>query len=720
MKFSKTAAMRQMNTTDQLLVQLRNTVIGGNMIPSDAGKLMFSMESAQEHQVLSMESASDNLEVAFESMQNELFSNDRGSLDPRNKLTAAQKIAGAIGGFIGSNPSSLLRKKSLDPIIATEGMVVVNGGSNSDGMSERAFGLEAYDERENRNATIYSIAYNMQSARQDEFGETFFPTITHTPDQVGFGVTIDQLMVFDAVQHKIDGNVTDFQKKYLLRAVADPTILKKEATRVIPAVRPQNLAHFVSPTIVAPATIVVEGQSIITAPLVIGKEMNLIALGQTDSLLATGVMNSTDTLDTAISLKNVYVKFGNDILRFDISNLPLSNFTYTPQSNYRNMMVNFETTSVLINNKTKQADGSALVDLAPIVVGNNVVRLNMKLSGSVNIETGKLSVYGNAVSTNQIQDSTGQILDKTVAPAAAIVAKLDIGTIEGYTVSAFYTNLNRRQRGQLIDVTRFTQLYNIPLRSPIATLHPSVVDSATDSSDVQALITATRIRVSNEAVTALLEATNTLSQYVDAADSVGEGPDILGIGRFLVRPVFYQENLDMDLIVDSLRSAQRAEDMQASLVNKIRDHAYRMHRDSQYQAAANAINGGIAPTPTVIIGTDPVLARYLSLTGELRTLGGEFDVRIVTTLDVRVQGKIFITFGVFNEQRNTAPNPLNFGNMIWSPELVMTTQMSRENTISKETIVQPRYAFITHLPIMTLLTVDKVPDVLNKVKILTA
>jgi hypothetical protein len=165
------------------------------------------------------------------------------------------------------------------------------------------------------------------------------------------------------------------------------------------------------------------------------------------------------------------------------------------------------------------------------------------------------------------------------------------------------------------------------------------------------------------------------------------------------------------------RTHEEATDIQAVLVNKIRDLAYRMYRDSEYKAAADALAGGIAPVPTVVIGTDPVLARYLTVTGDLRTLGGEFDVRIVSTLDNRVQGKIFISFGVFNEQRNTLVHPLNFGNMFWAPELVLTANISRGNTISKETVVQPRYLFVTHTPIMSVIEVDNVPDVLGKVAI---
>jgi hypothetical protein len=244
------------------------------------------------------------------------------------------------------------------------------------------------------------------------------------------------------------------------------------------------------------------------------------------------------------------------------------------------------------------------------------------------------------------------------------------------------------------------------------------MDGQTDASDLQALVTATRIRTSNAAVKSLIDATNTLREYVDARDYVGIGPDTLGVGRFFVRPTYFEESIDMTLIVDSLKSHERAEDMQAALVNKIRDYAYRMYRDSEYKAAADALAGGISPVPTVIVGTDPVLARYLCVTGDLRTLGGEFNVRVVSTLDRRVAGKIFLTFGVFDESRNSAPNPLNFGNMGWSPELTVVLPISRNGQISKELSVAPRFLHIVNLPVLTLLNVDGVPNVTNRVPIL--
>lgn len=696
---------------NQMVALLQAQIGGSQAITPDVARNALSMESLRDDQVHTLDGAASDLTVALEAMSEEL--------GVQVSLTPAQVQAGTAAGILAGDFRSFLGHKNEFPSASTESMGVVQPFGVADALGERAFSLESYDERENKNAVIYSIAYNMQAARQDEFGETFFPTIVITPDNVGFGITVNLMMVYDGIERQITGKFEDFKKRNIIRAVADPSVLRKEQTRIIPVNRAQSVAQFIDPALVAPANIDLEGESIQTAPLAMGVKSDLLGLSQTAALLAAGTMDQTDSIDPFVSLQNVYVSFVNgadtDVLKISVANLPLANYTYSTQNNYRVMTLNFASTSILINKDTLQADGSALVALAPLVVADVIARLEVSVSGSINIETGESQVFGNALTTHSVQDNGGLFLDMGAAPAAAIVALLNVGSLDGYDLQAYRTNMNRRQRGQLIDVTKYTQMYNVPLRSPITTIHPVNTDGQTDASDVQALITATRIRTSNEAVSALLNTTQLLRDYIDARDVVSEGPDILGVGRFFVRPTYYEENIDMNLVVDSIKSYERAADIQAALVNKIRDYAYRMYRDSEYKAAADAFAGGLGPVPTVIIGTDPVIARYLNVTGDLRTLGGEFDVRIVSTLDNRVAGKVFITFGCFDEDRNVAPNPLNFGNMAWGPELVLTANISRGNTISKETVVQPKYLFVTHLPVMTMLTVDNIPDVVNKV-----
>lgn len=687
----------------KMVEMLQQQVNAGQMVTASVSRNVLAMESISDGDLSTLNSVGDNLQTALEAIAEELGIKALG--------TKAQIAAGAIGGLIAGDYRGFLAHK-VESAVATESMAVVDMALG-DSLSERSFGLEAYNEQENRNAVIYSIAYNYQAARQDEFGETFFPTITLTPDQVGFGVAVNLMMVYDGIERKISGSFEDWKKKNIIRAVANPSVLKKEQTRVIPVYRAQSADKFCADVTHAP--MLLEEETIDTAPLAFGKKVDLLGLSQTEALLARGVMDQSDTLDPSISLQNVYVKFGADVVKFSVGNLPYSNFVAAVQGNYRLQNLSFTTTSVLLNKDTKCVDGADLADLAAVVTGDYILRLEMQLSGNTNIETGETSVFGNMVSVHSVQDAAGNLLPLDSGAAAAIVAAVNAGKLVGYDVLAYRSNANLRQRGQRIDTTRFVQMYNVPLRSPISTMHPINVDGQIDASDVQALITATRIRTSNEAVTALINAANVLREFVDARDASGVGPDVMGAGRFFVLPAFKYEKINMDSMVDSVKSHERAADIQAVLVNKLRDMAYHLYRDSEYKAAADALAGGIAPVPEVIIGTDPVIARYINITGDLRTLGGEFNVRVVSTLDQRMKGKIFMAFGVMDETRNTQPNPMNFGNMVWAPEVVVTANISNGGQISKETVVQPRYLFVTHCPIMGALEVDGIPESLSKV-----
>ena len=196
----------------------------------------------------------------------------------------------------------------------------------------------------------------MQSARQDEFGETLFPTITMTPEDAGVSITVNLLKVYDAIERQLSGAVADFKKKNILRALADHTVLRKEQTRIVPVARQAAVDQGVFSTDVAAYDVVLEGEAITTRPLRPGVEIDLLGVSAVDSLVATGVQNQTDTLDPTILLQSLYVKFGDDIVKFNVANLPTANFLAAPQGHNKQANLNFTTKSVMLNKATKQVE----------------------------------------------------------------------------------------------------------------------------------------------------------------------------------------------------------------------------------------------------------------------------------------------------------------------------------------------------------------------------
>lgn len=691
---------------DQLVgeVQKQLNLNGTSFATSKIAKAALSMEGLDATTMVELNSSADQLNHALES----IASTHGLSL----KLTKAQRDAATVAGIIASDIPAFLNTPVKRDVISQENMSFIPAPGMGDFFDSRMkAALEAYDEKENKNAVVYSVAYNLQAARQDEFGETFFPTVVVTPDQVGFGVSIRLISVYNEVRRQTTGNVDNFGKRNIIQAVIDPTILRNDQIKIVPIVRPESVQHFVDPALLPPRNVVFEGENITTSALAMGKTFSLLAVSQTEALLDTGLLDSTDSIDTAIVLKKLYMKAGDDVIGFNTDRLATAVFTYAMQGNYRQMNLAFTTSSLLVTKDSKLVDGTALADLAPITVGEFAVRLGVSVSGSVNLETATTNIFSSTLTVSRVSDKDGNDLDLTVGQGKAI-ADLFIGaTMLGYELEAQRTNLNRRQRGQLLDTTYYNQVYAVPLRSPITIPRPLTIGDANDSSDLAALITATHIRTSNAAVDELLRVKDILAEFVNANDAFDANPEILGVSRFLIKPHFEAATIDVDVVIDSVKSHERAADIQAVLVNKLRDMAYRMYRDSGYKAAADALAGGVSQVPTIIIGTDPVISRYLTVTGDLRTLGNDFNVKIVSTLNMRMTGKIVMTFGQDGSGTEGVPNPMHFGNMAWKPELTLVLPLHRNGANSKELTVQPSFLHITNLPIMCSIEVKGLKEV---------
>ena len=680
---------------------------GASFVNPQLARQVISMESLDRVAQNELDTSIDGLSHALESIITEFG----------QSVTGAQRDAAKIAALFGADARTFLTTPVSRPVPAMENQIVVPArGEGSASRMQAA--LESYDEKENRNMTVYSVAYNLQAARQDEFGEAFFPTVTVSPDQVGYSVSIRLVQVMDEVRRDISGAVSkNFGKRNIIQALIDPSILRNDQTKVVPVYSDESKANFVDAALIPPVAVVHEGEKVTTSALSFGKKFSLLGLSQTEALLSTGILDNSDALDPNVQLSALYMKItdgtATEVVKFDsLIQMPSATFTYAVQGNYRQMNLNMDTNALLVSKNTKQVDGSVSALLAPIVTGEYNVRLSTGVYGSTNLELGDTSLTAGAVSVFEVTDKDGNVLDTTTGVGKTIADLFVSATMIGYDLNARRTNSNRRERGQLLDLTYFNMVYGVNLLAPITIPRPLTVGDQTDSSDLAALITATRIRTSNAAVAKLLEVEQVLKEYVSTNGGLQTyDPEILGAARLLLTPFYEHCDFDVSKQTDSLVAHERAVDIQASLVNKLRDMAYRMWRDSGYQAAADALAGMPTKNPTIIVGTDPVIARWIQVVGDFRTLGNEFNVKVVSTLNQNMRGKIVMTFGDFESGKDGVPNPMHFGNMAWKPELVLVLPLHRNGGNSKELTVQPSFLHVANLPIMASLNVTGISDI---------
>lgn len=675
----------------------------------ELGKGAIAVESLNDAEAQALASTYNGMESTLQSMVR----------DSKISLEAHNVEAGALAGMFATNPKAAMAAKlSANPSASILPVTVPNA-------SMERFAMEAFDERENRNSQMYSIVYNMLASRQDEFGETFYPTIVVNPTEVGVTVSLKLFQVYNDFKRSISGSLANYGRKNLIRAYADAGILQNDLTRAVPVLRlagaDANADKFVDTTLVPSWTEnVASSVSVPTGALKVDTRVDLLGLSQTNELLNNGLMGPSDSLDTYLKVDKLFVQVTDgtvtEVLQLSVGEIPSAVFTYAPQGNYRKMLLALDTTGVVLDDSTVSVTGAALASLPELAT--NSARVSLNVNGSVTLDKGDTIVNRGTLNLVALRNATGQLV--TGAAFDSLAAKLETATVIGYTLVAYRANTNIRQRGQLLDTQIEYRVVPVPYRSPFAKIMPVSMQDGDDRIVLESLITTTGVSISNEAVTSLLRARTSLSAYRAVQDGNGELPEIGTLGGIYVNPTYFEENLDLANVVDSMKSHERLKDIRAAIVEKVRYYANEMYRRSEYKAAASVLTGNVGFKPTVIIGTDPVIYNYLQADGDMRLLGDTFDVKVVSTMDSRVRGKIFISFGIFDGSEHTGINPLTFGNMLWSPEILTTVNSAPDNgAIVKQLLVTPRYNHNWNLPVLTTLHIDGLPSVTGKVTINT-
>jgi hypothetical protein len=619
-------------------------------------------------------------------------------------LEAATIIAMGLGD------SSAYHEKAMQATVSAEGITVISDFDGSPAM-------EAFDNTQIGNYKHYSLAFNLESAQQDVFGETLFPTIVLTPETGGLDVTVEQTIIHREVRRAITGDVTDFAKRKVLDAVVDHTILESEATRIYPVVLADgsNAKFFVDNSVIAKQVLMVDGIEVTTAPLLPGVPADLLGLSSGSPLNNGQELTDEDSIDSNASLDVIYVKVTDatasktSIIAVKVNGLPRSSFYKSPEGNSdREMSIAFSNETVILTSTRKDIAAVDSEGLASL--NDQKLNISLQMSGKLDLETGSLNLFSPVPAVTGLYAADGTGISTKNGAGKALVDNLSFELI-GYSLEAYHSNANLRHRGILGGYTGKVERYSIGFNAPITAKAPVNDSERKSASDLKAITAISRTRTSNNAVTKLISRADMLKAYAEAVAGDMPVPEIEGAGRHLVNPYYKEVTIDMELVVNSTKSHQKAEDVSAVLVDGIRSLAYPMAQDSNYQTALETITHGKETKPRLIIATDLVLQRHLIVSGDERTASVGMDNVVVTSADRRMANTIYLTFA--RENKTGEADPLSFGAHGWIPEMVSSAQVSRGGSTSKVTTVQTRNRHIGLLPIMAKITVKNLDKVLS-------
>lgn len=569
--------------------------------------------------------------------------------------------------------------------------------------------MEAFNNADLTQVQAFTALWNLGASVQGPCEEMMYRTQALTPDQITVEMRAPLLRLYKGTPRNNAGT-TEFNFRNALEAYRDPSVLANDSTKVVPIVdaNGKNENLFIDKTLMAPVSKVIEGASVLTAPLRMGASFDLLGLCTNTGLTIDGVTNETDQLDSQIKLEALYVHVikGTDksLIRWDTSANTRALFIKSQQGTNVEFRLTFDTQDLGFEKTMTDVAGAAPAALADLFAAGYSLRMQVDVSGKTFLHQGttRLVAAGEPEVVAVYNAAGVQVAldDATVAPLlAALSFKL-----EAYDLLARRSNQNKRTRGNLLDRQWVSDYAAMPLSEPLSVVCP-LNDEAGDQQALSDLIALTRARTS-------INANARAHSYIDAglawakvnkdviAQNGGVAParisdSLEGISRHLVNPYFKELELDMMKVVQSLHSGAQLGDVNAAMLNFIRVAGNEMVIDSNYMSVLQHFGNG-AEKPCLQIATDLNIPQYLMINGDPRSLGPNLDFDIQATQNNQMRDTIILTLG--RKQRN-GPDFMSFGTHFWMPEVVSVGQVAYQGGNVKQLMVQARNLHVHQTPI---------------------
>lgn len=681
---------RQLGNDISLLFSSRNH----RLVSPEAARVSWGLESMDAGDIESAENET-----------NEVVSELKQTVGPEvwdEDLTEGQKDAAMILMAASGEPVKYA-------VAATSDVTDPNAIGDSGSVDVRNISQESYDQREIEKMLPISIAYNLGAARQDDAMEAMWPTISLTADQAGLSIEITRSMVHHYWTHSSQGAATQemFGQQSLIDALIDSSILKNNATDIVPV---YNIESGIFDEEVGSFKVDLDNGSVESGAIKFGVPFDLIAAGASSLTDPFGVKDMTDTIDSLVKLKTVYVKITNDagvssILPLRVGDFMGTQFLKANEGNERDTVLNWKTSTYTITGNTLDKDGKpaeALAAFRQAPYDNFVIMLKMSANGRLNLADahGELSAGGASVAGFYRSVEVNGIVDlhKVNDPAEITAAKSKITSLQliAFYPDARYANLNRRERGLIVRTDVRREMYTIRMQSPVTAIKP-VTDTATGY-NIDSAVQTTRAENTVAGIEELMNMDRILSSYLNSSNRTYPNNDAPGIGRYLVRPYYERKEINVPELINNMNSHTLADDLSTHLCLVIRDCFAKAMMISGWMAAQQCSSNGTKEKPTAVIVTDPRIAQYLYTKGDTRLLGDHYNAMPVVSNYLEFRDKIYVV--PRRESSVQSPDGLNWGNMFWLPELVTNMPINRTGQISNEFTIQTRRRHVCHCPIL--------------------
>jgi len=657
-------------------------------------------ESTRELVLQNIETLEDNIRSTLEAEQIQV---DDITLDLVKKALIANKAP-----LEALKASSNGAKASLE----SDGVVIDTSVIGEADFLPRA-AIESFDAASTEPKEKFAVMLTAASAKQDEALELFFPTIPVDAFSSAATVTVRLVQVMNSFKRPLDAAGNKFNKIPLIKAASNPDIIDITKNELRPVYRPEAADLLVAE---GRHKEIVGGEETEVAPVKFGREINLLTLGATDAMLSRGALTDEDALDPRVQILSVVYQLtgkdsaGNEVtetFKFDLEGADVT-FAPSPTGHEKKSLVlNTTLVSTIDTTNTRTINGGESAILSALPQGY-IAKIQYELSGRGDTQTGNIVVDLLRPTLEGVYTNSGMKLSTSDETYAKIKAVTDTFKALGYEVRGYTTNSNARVDGVILTSDGYTAIYNFAYRTGATVKYPIVNNG--EAGDANAAIDIAKGIIFKINASGF----KTLHNFVNYMKNNGEEVNLKGVTNKFLTKGFVYDTLDMKEIVDGIESSNRERDIAGALLAKIRFAANKLLYHTNYGAALDIEMPGVKPT--LLIVTDNMIGAYLSsIIDELSTEA--FDVRFATTYNQSMRGKIIFSFGVFDGNRNKAPNPFNFGQLFRAPDLVIPVVSTQSGSTAVRNTVMPKYLHVVNIPIIGEFEVTGLEDVLKKLTI---
>lgn len=219
-------------------------------------------------------------------------------------------------------------------------------------------------------------------------------------------VPLQDVLILDVQGYDYEAGVVEGEAQ----VIAEVPVV--DAGTIVPVYRAESMQYFSHDSLVKPWLVKFEGgDPIATSAFIPGETFSLLGISQTQSLLEAGLLDVTDSIDPAISLKALHIKTPDgEVVRIDVSQAPTSAFTYGVVNNYREVTLDAKFDKLRLTN-----------------AAGETTALSLMMVGRVNLELADTVVHAGPILADVDGFETGYAL-------------------VGYELSAKRINHNRRPR----------------------------------------------------------------------------------------------------------------------------------------------------------------------------------------------------------------------------------------------------------------------------------